>query len=105
MTLRKSAPVLLAALLSIPLVSCTVTKETGTKPDDAKFLLALSGPIREKYPDSTLLAEGQKVCDAIAQGKTEEQAKQMIQADLGVDSGQFIGAIYAGHLCDPGAGK
>lgn len=96
---------MLAALLSIPLASCTVTKEAGTKPDDAKFLLALSGPIREKYPDATLLAEGQKVCDAYARGQTEEQAKQMVQADLGVDPGQFIGAIHAGHLCDPGAGK
>ena len=104
-SLSAVAPALVVALLSVPLVSCTVTTETGSKPDDARFLEALSGPIRAKYPDSALLAEGQKVCDAFAKGQTEDQAKQMIAADLGVDSGQFIGAIYAGNLCPVNKGN
>ena len=103
--IKTVAPAMVLAILTTSTAACTVTTESGTKPDDARFLEALSGPIRDKYQDSALLAEGQKVCDAFAKGQTEDQAKQMIAKDLGVDSGQFIGAVYAGNLCSPHSGK
>lgn len=93
---------LTAVLLSVPTASCTITTTTGpAQPDNAVFLDALSGPIRSGYPESVLIAEGQKACDAFAQGKNEDQVKQMIEKDLQVNPGQFIGAVYGGMACYP----
>ncbi len=96
---RTMVPAVAVLLLAVPLASCTITTSSGTRPDDAKFLEALSGDPRDKYPDSTLLQEGQKVCDALAKGQSEDQVRQMISADLDVDAGQFLGALDAGNMC------
>lgn len=88
-----------ALVLSVPMASCSVT--AGSGPNQTVFLDALSGPIRDKHPDPVLIAEGRKVCDAFAQGQSEDQVENMISTDLGVDSGQFIGAVYAGLDCFP----
>lgn len=88
-----------ALLLSVPLASCSVRTESGSGPDESVFLDALSGPIRDKYPDSVLIAEGKKACDAFAQGQSEDQVEAMIKTDLGVNPGQFIGAVYGGLHC------
>jgi len=100
-SIGRMAPALVAVLLAAPTAACTITTTTGNRPDNATFLDALSGPIRNKYPDSTLLTEGKKACDAFAQGQSEAQVEKMIQTDLGVDSGQFIGAVYGGLACFP----
>lgn len=100
--MRRITPAVAALLLAVPTASCTVTTRTGpAQPDTALFLEALSGPVRSKYPDSTLIAEGQKACDAFAQGQNEDQVKKMIEQDLQVDAGQFIGAVYGGMACFP----
>ncbi len=95
--------VAIVVLVLFSSVSCSVTASTGSdsSPDEGVFLDALSGPIRDKYSDSVLLAEGRKVCDAFAQGRNEDEVETMISTDLGVDSGQFIGAVYGGLRCFP----
>lgn len=101
-SIRRITPAVAAALLAVSTASCTITTTTGpSQPDNAVFLDALSGPIRSKYPESVLIAEGQKACDAFAQGQNEDQVKKMIEKDLQVNAGQFIGAVYGGMACFP----
>ncbi len=95
-----------ALLVSLLVSSCQVTKTSGpagttSDADETVFLDALSGPIRDKYPDSVLIAEGRKACEAFANGSSEDDVEKMIATDLGVDPGQFIGAVYGGMSCFP----
>lgn len=86
--------------VSLLVSSCQVSATSGPQDTgNSVFLDALSGPIREKYADSVLIAEGRKACDALAQGQSEAQVKKMIFTDLGIDPGQFIGAVYGGMNC------
>ena len=91
----------IGGFLSIQLSAChwTTTSTTESVRNDPVFLHALDGPIRAKYPDSVLIAEGEKACDAFAQGQNEGQVMDMIKKDLDVDAGQFIGAVYGGMNC------
>lgn len=101
---RMSTVVLAALLLSVPPVSCATNPKppaSSLQPGEQTFLDILSGPYRDKYSDSDLLEEGHKVCDAYEQGMTEAQARKMIQTDLGLEPGQFIGALDGGLLCSP----
>ncbi len=84
--------------VSIQVSSCQASVSSD-QDEHSVFLDALSGPIREKYPDSVLIDEGNKACDAFAQGQSEEQVMKMIKTDLNVDAGQFIGAVYGGMNC------
>ena len=86
-----------------PVSACTVTKTSG--PSDQVFLDILSGPLRDKFTDSQLLAEGKKVCDARAEGQTWDQLAGMVAKDLNLAprtdlAGQFMGGVDGG-LCPP----
>ena len=94
---------LAAVFMVVPVSACTVTKTSG--PSDQVFLDILTGPLRDKFSDSQLLAEGRKVCDARAQGKNWDQLQQMVVTDLNLGSdkglaGQFMGGVDGG-LCAP----
>lgn len=70
---------------------------TGSQIREQVFLDVVSGPMRDHFSDSVLIAEGKKVCDAKAQGQSWDQLEQMVAKDLNLDphSGevtQFMGA-------------
>ena len=78
---------------------------TGAQTREQAFLDITSGPLRDHFSDSVLLAEGKKVCDARAQGQKWDQLEQMVAKDLNLDpasgeAGQFMGAVDGG-LCAP----
>ena len=101
---HKAAIVALVGLfMVVPVSACTVTKSSG--PSDQVFLDILSGPLRDEFSDSQLLAEGKKVCAARAQGQKWDQLEEMVAKDLklapGTDlAGQFMGGVDGG-LCPP----
>ena len=101
---REAAIVALVGLFTVvPVSACTATKSSG--PSDQVFLDILSGPLRDEFSDSQLLAEGKKVCDARARGEQWEQLREMVAADLNLAprtdlAGQFMGGVDGG-LCPP----
>jgi hypothetical protein len=101
---RKAAIMgLVGLLMAVTVSACTVTNSSG--PSDQVFLDILSGPLRDEFSDSQLLAEGKKVCDARAQGAQWDQLREMVVTDLNLASrtnlaGQFMGGVDGG-LCPP----
>jgi hypothetical protein len=49
---------------------------------DNMFLDGVNKELRDKYPDSVLIAEGHKVCDALSQGQSEHQVAEMVKKDF-----------------------
>jgi hypothetical protein len=73
---------------------------TSSQIRDQVFLDVVSGPMRDRFSDSVLLAEGRKVCEAKSQGQSRDQIEQMVTQDLNLDPRaqpgeliQFMGAV------------
>ena len=99
---------LVALCVVVQVSACSGSRSpdpTGSQTREQTFLDIASGPLREQFSDSVLLAEGKKVCDARAQGQKWDQLEQMVAKDLNLDpasgeAGQFMGAVDGG-LCAP----
>lgn len=90
--------------VSIQVSSCHTTSDPAAieKMDEKTFLDILNGPIRDKHPDSDLIAEGHKACHAFAQGQSRDQVEAVVDADMDFDPAsldQFMGAVYGGMNC------
>lgn len=91
-------------LIATGLSSCHVKNDPAAydKAEETAFLNILSGPLRDKYSDEDLIAEGHKACEAFSQGKSSDQVADMVEADLKLDPGsvgQFMGGLYGGLEC------
>lgn len=103
---QQCAVAVVGLIAAVQISACHVTSDPAAveKSQEATFLDILYGPIRDKYSDSVLIAEGRKACDAFGQGQSQEQVQQLVATDLALDPGlvsQFMGAIYGGLDCGP----
>jgi hypothetical protein len=99
---------LFGLLVVAQLVACSGQRShepTDSQAREQVFLRILSGPMRDQFSDSTLIAEGKKICAAKAQGQSWDQLEQLVAKDLNIDPdsrggelSQFMGAIDGG-LC------
>jgi len=97
-----AAMALAGLFVAVQVSACSFSTQAPGPPDQV-FLTILTGPLRDRFSDSDLLAEGKKVCDARAQGQTWDQLEQMAVKDLNLtagEAGQFMGAVDGG-LCTP----
>jgi len=86
----------------VQISACSSSTQPPGPPDEV-FLSILTGPLRDRFSDSDLLAEGKKVCDARAQGQSWDQLAEMAAKDLNLtpgEAGQFMGGLDGG-LCTP----
>jgi hypothetical protein len=71
--------------------------------DSSTFLSVLEGErFYQTYGPTVLLNEGNKVCDAIERGRSEDAAIDMVEGDLNVSgfaAGEIVGAAMAGLGC------
>ena len=99
---------LVGLLVVVQVSACSMSRSPEPRDSQTReqvFLDIASGPLRDHFSDSVLLAEGKKVCDARAQGQKWDQLEQMVVKDLNLDpnsgeAGQFMGAVDGG-LCTP----
>lgn len=105
----RSANAVLLALVAlfavVQLTACSGSQPSDPQTREQTFLDIASGPLRDRFSDSVLIAEGNKVCEARAQGQTWDQLEQMVTNDLNLNpdsghAGQFMGAVDGG-LCAP----
>jgi hypothetical protein len=94
---------LVALFAAVQLTACSVPRSTDPHTREQTFLDVASGPLRDHFSDSVLIAEGKKVCQARAQGQNWDQLEQMVAKDLNLDpdsgeASQFMGAVDSG-LC------
>jgi hypothetical protein len=92
-------------LVATSLSSCHVKNDPVAyqKMQEKTFLDILSGPLRDKYSDADLIAEGHKACEAFSRGKSSDQVADMVETDLNLDPGsvgQFMGGLYGGLDCN-----
>ena len=71
--------------------------------DDNDYLELLQGDqFYSRLGSSVLLAEGRKICNAIANGTSEDSAASMVERDLSVSpfaAGEIVGAATDGLGC------
>jgi hypothetical protein len=98
---------LVVLFMVVQVSACSASRSpqpTGAQVSEQAFLDILSGPLRDRFSDSVLIAEGKKVCEAKSKGQSWDQLEQMVAKDLNLDpdSGeltQFVGGVNGG-LCE-----
>lgn len=87
------APILVAFALmttTVPLVEGAPSAhadENAAESADRFYIDLLKGhEVYQQFSKQTLLQEGHKVCSTIHQGKSEDDATNMVQSDLGISN-------------------